>query len=941
MKLNVLENPTSIKIADNIFFRLLKDSSVKFGKTKVIYELFDGFGVQNFYEDVNLYCLEEKNIWFSHTQKDKRSLYAFGLNEPKMYDSNMPLCVIDFSMDSIEKNTIATFAEDGDKNIFILIRVNYPELRGRPFNGVLIEKERIKVLEGDKKRYFINLGQLNETNSLENIEEFIEEMDRITPTDLDDNLGLENTDKKENKGSYCVLCGKILPEVEITQYPELNLFLNENPDACQDCLEELYAGKALKDIMGLISIKLFNEKSLLKRVDNPDLFKSYLHVLKKQVIVKEFTRDVYIFNNEKDVDELVNNYAKFAAKNLDTEVNSDSDVSNDLDIDVSSNSNISEDLSSEDVSEDINMGIPSNDDNLEEDASFGITDLDGNTPLNQDDSDKLYVDVSSDSDETASECPEHADKKVCELCGLELPLEDFYKSDSSPDNLATKCKKCARKSYAVTALEEIREYTDPDTPFNKEDLLKQCNDRMKFLDYIWTLQEFDLISQDEKQDSYTLKPEEELNSFIGKYGDKKPEIITSEIAEPSKQKQTKKIIKECEICGRKLPVSQFYASTTSEDGYNSKCKDCSKKSHAITALEEIKAYVEPDTPFDKDDLQNQFEDRTKFLDCLWTLQEFDLIIHDEKLDVYALNSEDKLNSFIEKYGDKPEEKQEETVEPEELKPEVPLPQVKNPYEKELLDDGFKECELCGKRLALSNFYKSSTTEDGYVGKCKECSEKTNAMKALNEIQDYVEVGKPFDKSELLKQIDNPVKVNYYIWTLQEQNLLEYNPKTGTYTLEINDQFKEYQDLVNETPDDRSDSENPEEVSEKDSSTVPNENDPLKVVDVPDEDLTLEEETSKEEDSVLSPVKKEIIYVSDCNGSPITVLMKGIIENEKIMSTLNDLGPVISSNVKKLLINCYMEKYSEIMIDLEVKDGSVEELLNFLEGENWTNVNYNK
>lgn len=932
MKLNVLENPKSIKMADNNFFRLLKDSSVKFGRISVIYEFFDGFGVRNFHEDVNVYSLKEKNIWFSHTQKDKRSLYAFGLNEPKLNDSNLPLCVLDFSMEGLEKNTLATFAEDEDNNPFVLIRVNYSELRGSPFNGVLIEKERIKVLEGDKKRYFISLGQLDNSNFLENIEEFLEEMDRITPTDLDDNLGSEDTDKKENNGSYCVLCGKILPELEKTQYPELNRFLNENLDVCQDCLEELYAGRALKDIMELISIKLFNEKSLLKRVDNPDLFKSYLYVLKKQVIVKEFTRDVYIFNNEKDVDELVNKYAKFAAKNLDTDVNSVSDVSNDLD--VSSNSDISEDLTS-DASEDINMVIPSND-NSNEDTSVGISDSDENTSLNRDDSDN-DDDVSSDADETVSD---HADKKVCGLCGLELPLEDFYKSDSSPDNLAAKCKKCARKSYAVTALEEIREYTEPDTPFNKEDLLKQCDDRMKFLDYIWTLQEFDLISQDEKHDLYILNPEEELNSFMEKYGDKKPEIITSDTTKHSKQKQTKKIIKECEICGKKLPVSQFYTSTTSDDGYNSKCKDCSKKTYAVTVLEEIMAYVEPDTPFDRDDLSNQFEDRMTFLDYFWTLQDFDLIIHDEKLDVYALTSEDKLNSFIEKYGDKPEEKQEETVEPEELKPEVSIPQVKNPYEKELLDDGFKECELCGKRLPISNFYKSSTTKDGYVGKCKECSEKTDAIKALNEIQDYIEIGEPFTEKDLLKQIDNPTKVKYYIWTLQEANLLEYDSKNGIYILEINDQFKEYQDLV-ETSDDRSDSEKPEEVSEKDSLTVPSENDPLKVVDVPDEDLTLEEETSKEEDSILSPVKKEIIYVSDANGSPITVLMKGIIENEKIMSTLNELGPVISSNVKKLLINCYMENYSEIMIDLEVKDGSVEELLSFLEGENWSNVNYNK
>ena len=108
-------------------------------------------------------------------------------------------------------------------------------------------------------------------------------------------------------------------------------------------------------------------------------------------------------------------------------------------------------MASGDVSEDINISIPASDDNLNEDTSLGINDSNEDTSLNPDDSEKFDVDVSSD--ETVSG---HADKKVCELCGLDLPLEDFYKSDSSPDKLATKCKKCARKSYAVTALEEIR-----------------------------------------------------------------------------------------------------------------------------------------------------------------------------------------------------------------------------------------------------------------------------------------------------------------------------------------------------------------------------------------------------------------------------------------------------------------------------------------------------
>ena len=79
MKLNVLENPKSIKMADNNFFRLLKDSSVKFGRISVIYEFFDSFGVRNFHEDVNVYSLKEKISGFHTLKRTKDHSTHLGL----------------------------------------------------------------------------------------------------------------------------------------------------------------------------------------------------------------------------------------------------------------------------------------------------------------------------------------------------------------------------------------------------------------------------------------------------------------------------------------------------------------------------------------------------------------------------------------------------------------------------------------------------------------------------------------------------------------------------------------------------------------------------------------------------------------------------------------------------------------------------------------------
>ena len=146
-----------------------------------------------------------------------------------------------------------------------------------------------------------------------------------------------------------------------------------------------------------------------------------------------------------------------------------------------------------------------------------------NEKQNLEEYDKIYSkflnetksDVQNISDNVSEVIPDKPSKrKICKVCGLNLDSANFYKDDSSQDDLSVECKKCSRKSYAVTALEKIEHYVEPDLPFKKEDILKQVSNRTQFLDYILTLQEFNLLIEDEKLNTYVLKPQKELNEFI-------------------------------------------------------------------------------------------------------------------------------------------------------------------------------------------------------------------------------------------------------------------------------------------------------------------------------------------------------------------------------------------------------------------------------------------
>ena len=234
--------------------------------------------------------------------------------------------------------------------------------------------------------------------------------------------------------------------------------------------------------------------------------------------------------------------------------------------------------------------------------------------------------------------------------------------------------------------------------------------------------------------------------------------------------------------------------------------------------------------FIKRNVLSQCENRIQFLDYFWTLQELDLLENSEdNKDAFVLKSEIELNEFMDKYGQKSQKTTtlDETSEisisnnksseldvltNESSKFAVSDEKVtsRTIYSDNKIKKSFKICKKCDQNLPIINFYKSSSYEDGYVEICKKCDDKSNAAKILVEIQKYIEIGKPFSQNELSKKIDNITKTKYYIWTLQEQDLIEYQEKTETYVLEKNKKFDHYIKFLNE--------ENIVNTSENDSLT---------------------------------------------------------------------------------------------------------------------------
>lgn len=801
MGLTVLDNQFRIKIASDDFFNALNKYSAKSKKEKVLYQIYKDNKLEYFYAGTDIYILKDLGFWFSRIEKDYRYIYVFGVNEPNHDDSNVPICTIDFSMTGTNQNTSAVFAQDKHGKVSVLYRVNQQDLTLKSFE-LEFRGAWIQAQEREKNSYFILMGELDDPNFSNTFKEFLIELkENRNDSKTKDTEGDQNP--TENSFKSCLMCGKPFTFTKSNYDPIISDLGIENKGYCTDCLEKIAAAIAMKKINKKINVNVFNKHSLLERVDDPDVFKSYLDLLIGTGFLREINQDLLISNNNQNIDELLNKYHK-------------------------------------------------------KDVKAQVT------------------------------TPESG--KRCSKCGAVLSSINSYKSDSSSDGLSDKCKDCFRKVYAVKALNHLEKYVLPGVPFSKNDLLKQVDNKTKFLDYIWTLQEFDLLKSEGANDFYILNSEEDLIDFKNEFGDeiKDSKNVISKDTQLKDKKPLKKVVKKCEICGHTLPISKYYKSSITEDGFTDKCKDCSRKSYAAKALIELKNYVEPEVEFYKDDLLKQADNRTQLLDYFWTLQEFDFIEHNEKNNTYILKPETEINTFIQKYG--------------EIKEPTPTPPKVEEKKKAV-----KKCEACRQTLPISNFYKSSESSDGYAENCKKCSDKITAANVLTEIKKYIGIGNPFSKKELSNQLGNPTKVNYFIWTLQEHNLISHDEKKDTYIVEDSPTYKDYESLLNQLTS---------------SKTSPISAD------------SGEDIIKKDLGKIISD--KNIIYISETMNSSKVMVLRGVIPKNNLYPILDDLKDIIITNMTDMALNSVNNDLLKLIIELEIENESYGETLKLLEEKEWKN-----
>ena len=209
--------------------------------------------------------------------------------------------------------------------------------------------------------------------------------------------------------------------------------------------------------------------------------------------------------------------------------------------------------------------------------------------------------------------------------------------------------------------------------------------------------------------------------------------------------------KICEICGKKLKNNKFKL-----------CKKCSKKRHAANILVNLLKHVNPQTPFEKADLNMIYHEEIEIDDCIWSLEEFNLLTQNKN--EYCLVNSEKLNEFVKKYS---------------AINEIPLKKEEKKEKPKKLN---KKCSVCKKTLSTSKFYKSKKTDDGFEDYCKSCKKYVNAANYLEDILKQISPGSEFKVTDLKNNFKNPLEFNGRLWELQNFDLLIYDSDKEKYVL---------------------------------------------------------------------------------------------------------------------------------------------------------------
>lgn len=240
---------------------------------------------------------------------------------------------------------------------------------------------------------------------------------------------------------------------------------------------------------------------------------------------------------------------------------------------------------------------------------------------------------------------------TCKICGR--TLNNKTRKDI--------CKRCLRKQYASKILLKLLKSVEPEKTFKKEDLKVLGLQNIQIKDYIWTLKEYNLVT--EENNKLQLKNKTELEEFIKK--------SCLEIDELPQEQTTVKLNKTCKTCGETLEISKFFSSTTTEDGFEDNCKDCKRLITTANYLKEIIKFVEFESEFSEEDLKPYLKNSFQFQAKIWALLDNDLLKKNFERNTYILTDEKTANEFLDKYYDENNEKQSKAESSEEPINKIP------------------------------------------------------------------------------------------------------------------------------------------------------------------------------------------------------------------------------------------------------------------------------
>ncbi|KZX14736.1 hypothetical protein [Methanobrevibacter filiformis] len=234
----------------------------------------------------------------------------------------------------------------------------------------------------------------------------------------------------------------------------------------------------------------------------------------------------------------------------------------------------------------------------------------------------------------------------CVKCGAKIA-----KNRENINNNNLKCLECESKENAVNYLKNLLENLEPEELFNKNELIAKYDyDESVLTEYIWTLQEHDLVNFDEKTKYYSLENKETLTKFV-------EESVEEELDIDSLKKDDhKNLSKICKICNEEFPIKQFYR--INDKKYSNICKDCFEKTYAVKSLIKIINILGYPLKIKEEEFLKEYSEQE---DDLWTLQENDLMLLDSVNNEYYFAEEQIINEFLEKYGNKEEEKTVEEI----------------------------------------------------------------------------------------------------------------------------------------------------------------------------------------------------------------------------------------------------------------------------------------